>query len=81
MIPHLETLSLQEACEALGCGKTRLFQLIGAGVLVRAPRYGRRVRILADSVRRALTPPPSPERRTRTPRGQRTTRADVAAYL
>jgi excisionase family DNA binding protein len=49
-------LSVAQACELLGCGKTRLFELLADGTLERAPRFGRALRIYRASVERALLP-------------------------
>lgn len=58
-----------EVCELLGCGKTRVFELLAEGVLQRAPKFGRRLRIMRGSVLAALlTPPGGPKaRRPRAP--------------
>lgn len=55
----------QEAARLLGCGKTRLFELLAQGVLERAPRYGRSLRIFRASVERALFAPRKPGRKKR----------------
>lgn len=52
-------MSLQEVQDTMGCGRTKVFELIAYGILEQAPRYGRNVRIYRDSVEKAL------ERRTR----------------
>lgn len=44
--------------DILGCKRTKLFDLLSNGTLERAPRYGREIRILKDSVERALRPAP-----------------------
>lgn len=59
MSPQSPTVSMVEVCELLGCGKTRVFELLAEGVLQRAPKFGRRLRIMRGSVLAALlTPPP-----------------------
>lgn len=61
----VETLSVEQVGERLGCSRRRVFQLIADGTLEKAPRYGRSIRILAASVDRALTPRPSKRRAKR----------------
>lgn len=51
-----EVVSIQWVCETLGCSRSRVFQLLAAGTLVRAPRFGRSLRIYKDSVDAALEP-------------------------
>jgi excisionase family DNA binding protein len=53
----VQTMSVDEVGEVLGCGRSRVFELLKAGVLERAPRFGRRLRVLRASVDRALTSP------------------------
>lgn len=50
-------VSVDEACQMLGCKRRRLFQLLADGTIERAPRYGREIRIYRDSVERALARP------------------------
>ena len=59
------TLSIEQTCEILGCGRTKVFELLALGTLERAPRYGRGLRIFEASVRAALVRPPAPERKRR----------------
>lgn len=66
----IQTMSVEQVCERLGCKRRQVFQLLADGVLERAPRYGRSLRIFAASVDRALVP----EKKQR--RKQRVTRAD-----
>ncbi len=58
-------ISVEEVCQTLGCGRRRVFQLLAEGILERAPRYGRALRIFKASVERALLSPPTPERKKR----------------
>lgn len=67
----VETLSVEETAETLGCSRRQVFVLLAAGTIDRAPRFGRSVRVLRASVDRALlTPaaPTAPTRRARRPR-------------
>jgi hypothetical protein len=50
----VETVSVDAAGEILGCRRTRVFELLAAGVLERAPRFGRAIRIFRASVDKAL---------------------------
>lgn len=58
-------LSIEEVCEALGCKRWTVFQLLKRGVLERAPRYGKQIRIYKDTVDRALERPKKPGRKPR----------------
>lgn len=63
-------ITVKEAAEMLHCSRTRIFQLLADGVLIRAQKYGRSTVILRDSVIAALempTPTP-PKKRRRTPK-------------
>jgi excisionase family DNA binding protein len=63
MTPAL--LTVAEAAETLRCSRTRVFELLASGVLVRGRRFGRRTVILAESVFQALEQeyhPPTPKR-------------------
>lgn len=73
--PRVESLSVDQVSEKLGCGRSRVFELLRDGTLIRAPRFGRQIRILGWSVDRALMPPP-PEPRKPRRRKQRFTRTD-----
>jgi excisionase family DNA binding protein len=54
-------LTVLEAAEVLRCSRTRVFQLLADGTLVRARRYGRQTVIIAESVYQALeVPSPAP---------------------
>lgn len=77
----IETLSLAEVCEALGCQRSKVFELLADGTLTRAPKYGRGVRIYAASVARALEPKKTRARTVYKPRVEITTKADCAEYL
>lgn len=63
-------LSVDEAAAALGCSRTRVFELLRDGTLTRARRMGRRVTVLAESVERARRVPErtAPQRKRRAPR-------------
>lgn len=50
-------VSVQQACELLGCRERQIFYLLSRGVLERAPRYGKEIRIYRDSVEQALARP------------------------
>lgn len=58
-------VSVEEACEILGCKRRKLFQLLAEGVLESAPRYGRSLRIFRASVERALMPREGDRRKQR----------------
>ncbi len=49
----IETLSIEQVCERLGCKRRRVFQLLKDGTLERAPRFGRSLRIYGASQRPA----------------------------
>jgi hypothetical protein len=61
----MTTMSLEQTCEALGCKRSRVFELLSDGILERAPRYGRGLRVFTASVERALRPPPVKGRKRR----------------
>lgn len=63
----VETLSVEETAERLGCSRRRVFELLADGVLDRAPRYGRQIRIYEASVDRALAPRRAQRRRNAGP--------------
>ena len=48
--------SIEETCEILGCGRTRIFQLLKEGALQSAPKIGRNLRIYRASIERLLFP-------------------------
>ena len=48
--PESPTVALDEACQVLGCERTKLFELLKRGQLARADTPGRRVRISRDSL-------------------------------
>lgn len=58
-------LSIAQVCELMGCKRATVFVLLKTGILERAPRYGRELRIYRDSVEAALA---RPTRRTRAKR-------------
>lgn len=64
--PLGSVMSLEDVCQLLGCKRSRVFELLRAGKLERAPRMGRLLRITAASVERLLlTPAPAPVRQRR----------------
>jgi excisionase family DNA binding protein len=73
---------LAEACRQLGCGRTKVFELVRAGRLVRV-RVGRGMMIGAASLRAYLesliAPAERPARRSPAPRFEPFTRADLKA--
>lgn len=77
MSPHSPVISVDEACELLGCKRTRLFELLANGTLERAPRFGRQVRIYRASVERALFPLASPKGKRRGPTAPSWSLSDV----
>jgi len=60
-------ISVQSVCEQLGCKRSRVLELLRSGVLIRAPRYGRELRIYQASVDAALSPKPKRGRKPRVP--------------
>ncbi len=50
-------LSVEEACNLIGCKRAQLFRLLSQGLIERAPRHGRALRIYRDSVERLLARP------------------------
>ncbi len=60
-------LSIDQVCEVLGCKRSKVFELLSKGILERAPRYGRDLRIFKASVDRALHPAPVRGRKPRVP--------------
>ena len=50
------TCTISEACEAIGLGRSKLYELIGDGQLETA-RIGRRRLPCADSIRRSVVAP------------------------
>lgn len=63
MIP--ETVSVEQACELLGCKRRQLFKLLAAGTISAAPRLGRKLRIFRESIARAQSPEPESHGRKR----------------
>lgn len=63
----IETASVEQVCEVLGCSRRRVFQLLADGTLERAPRFGKALRIFRASVDRALAPTPAKRRKARMP--------------
>ena len=64
MIPR-DVLSVEQVAEILGCKRRRVFQLLADGTLEKAPRFGRSIRVFADSVARAQNPTPAARRQAR----------------
>lgn len=59
-------LTVEEAAETLRCSRSRVFELLADGTLVRGRQFGRRTVILAESVFAALEAdyhPPAKKRR------------------
>jgi excisionase family DNA binding protein len=77
----VDVISLEAACELLGCKRRRVFQLLADGTLERAPRFGRSLRIYRASVERALTPTPAKRRAARMPTRAGWSKADFADLL
>lgn len=65
MIADSVVMSVAQVCEQLGCQRRQIFRLLTLGVLERAPRYGRSLRIYTASVLRALQPAPARGRKRR----------------
>lgn len=47
-------LTIQEAAETMKCGRTRIYELIADGTLVRGKQFGRKTVVIAESVFNAL---------------------------
>ncbi len=60
-------MSVDEAANMLGCKTRQIFHLLKRGILLRAPRYGRSLRIYKHSVEKALSPPAKRGRKQRVP--------------
>jgi excisionase family DNA binding protein len=58
-------LSIAQVCDLMGCKRSKVFELLADGVLERAPRYGRSLRIYTDSVHKALARPEPARRRSK----------------
>ncbi len=78
-----DVVSVDWVCETLGCKRRRVFQLLADGILERAPRFGRSLRIYKASVERALAPvaPKRRPKRQRAPTATTWDKADMAQYL
>ena len=50
----VDVVSIEQAGELLGCGRSRVYELIASGTLEAAPKFGRQLRIYRASVDRAL---------------------------
>lgn len=61
----IEVVSVDWACETLGCSRAQVFRLLKAGKLERAPRFGRRLRIYRASVDALLRPQVESRRQSR----------------
>lgn len=76
-----EAITIDEACRRLGCGRSRLFELLAAGVVQRAQRIGKRQMVLASSVRAAVVAPSVYVPATPKPRGRhRSKRIDATNW-
>lgn len=76
------TLTVLRAAEILHCSRSRIFELLAAGRLTRAPRLGK-VTVLYTVEVAALAgePPPAPRpRRVRKPRGVKLAESLAAAW-
>jgi excisionase family DNA binding protein len=60
-------ISVEAAGEQLGCSRREIFRLLSRGILERAPRVGRSLRIYQASVDAALLPKPKRGRKPRVP--------------
>jgi hypothetical protein len=47
-------VTIERAREILQCSKSRVYELLGEGRLVRAPKYGKKTQVTTTSVYRAL---------------------------
>lgn len=47
-------LTIDQAASTLHCKRTKVFELISLGVLIKAPKFGRRTTVYAESVFAAL---------------------------
>lgn len=59
-------MSVAQVCETLGCKERQVFYLLERGILERAQRNGKEIRIFTESVLKALQKPE--EKKTRKPR-------------
>lgn len=63
------TVTIDRAAELLHCSRARAWQLLAQGVIMRAPRYGRRTVVTTESVHAAALgmteAPPTPRPRRR----------------
>jgi len=67
-------LTVEEAGQWLGCGRTQIHQLLRAGRLRKLPRLGRKTRLSVSSVKRLVIgskPEPKQSTHERTPRQSR----------
>lgn len=60
-------VSVQQAMQMLGCKERQIFYMLERGILERAPRWGKEIRIYTASVVRALTPATKKERQRNCP--------------
>ena len=78
----METVSVEEACEQLGCKRRTIFRLLQQGVITAAPRLGRKLRIFRESIVRAQSPlPESQGRKRRAPRVDAAGTREALRYL
>lgn len=73
-------MSIPQVCELMGCGRSRVFELLSDGTLERAPRYGRHLRIYTDSVHRALERATPRGRKHRVPGPERVRLEDIPLF-
>lgn len=80
MTPH-KVLTVVEAAETLRCSERRVWGLIADGVLSKAPSYGKRTLVYAESVfealERAYHPGPGRKRKPRKPQPEKINPKDV----
>jgi excisionase family DNA binding protein len=72
-----EAVSVEAAAALLGCRRRQVFSLLKRGVLVRAPRVGRELRIYVASINEALRPRAEKRRKRRLPMPEKFDLADI----
>lgn len=58
-------MTIEQVCDRLGCKRSQVFKLLREGVIERAPRFGKQIRIYTDSVDRAQARPEKQARKLR----------------
>lgn len=77
-------LTVDEAATLLRCRRTKVFELIAKGVLVKAPRFGKQTTVYAQSVFDLLEKsfdPPAPARRRRARSGRGRLADEITAWV